>query len=148
MSEMKLTLTSPKIEALLKRLSKLDRSTFKAIIDHIAGKLGLKLEQHIAIYPPAPADSDYRRTGYLGRSITSEVRREGKKTYAVVGTNAPHAIWVIGPKDPPEGQRGQSHIHKGIWLTIEETMIKHLPEYESLVEIELEAAVKVYFPLS
>jgi hypothetical protein len=147
MTDVKLTLTNPKIEALLKRLSKLDRPTFKAIIDTIAGKLGVKLETHIAIYP-VRAESDYRRTGALGRSITSAVRREGKRTYAVVGTNISYGVWVIGPEDPPEGVKGQSHTHKGIWITMEQSISDHLPEYETFIETELEAAVKVYFPSS
>ena len=58
------------------------------------------LQSKVAVYPPPPPTSTYRRTGTLGRSITSEVRGSRAEIEGVVGTNIPYARYVIGPAQP------------------------------------------------
>jgi len=137
---------SEKIDGLIERLSKLKPAVFKAIVDNTAEHVAVAMEQHAVIYPEARPESDYRRTGRLGASVTSEVRREGEYTYAVAGTNVLYAIWVVGPANPPEGEKGQAWMHKGVWVPLDESVNAHLAEYEDIIISDLEAAVKAFLP--
>ena len=59
----------------------------------------------------------YRRTGTLGRTITSEVKSIGNDVVGTVGSSVPHAPWVIGHKTV--GSAGpQARYHKGTWKTL------------------------------
>jgi hypothetical protein len=45
-------------------------------------------------YPPAPAQSSYKRTGTYGRRWTVRVSRSGNGLSGTVGTNVPYAAYV------------------------------------------------------
>lgn len=75
-------------------------------------------------YPPAPPDSRYRRTGLLGRSITTEVRALGGTTVGVIGTNVAYAPDVIS-SEPANGAGPQAWYHKRTgWYTLQGVVAK------------------------
>lgn len=55
----------------------------------------------------------YRRTGTLGRSITSKVRRTADAVYIDVGTNVSYAPLVIG-------KERQAAYHRGNWTPLQD----------------------------
>lgn len=71
-------------------------------------------------YPPPPATSTYRRTGTLGRSVTSfssegalsRVEPMGSVVQGVIGTAIGYAPWVI------DANR-QAGPHRGRWYTLQ-----------------------------
>jgi len=68
-------------------------------------------------YPAKRPESSYRRTGTLGKTITSEVKSVGNDTVGTIGTDLVYAPWVIGHK--VVGGRGpQARIHQGTWKTL------------------------------
>lgn len=110
-----ITVTIEGLDRLLKQFNKAPKLVGKALeramqkaVHHLHGK--------VAVYPPPPPSSTYRRTGTLGRSITTEVKGVGKDMLGIVGTAIPYATYVIGPK--------QAWMHRGRW----KTMMKHVEE--------------------
>lgn len=84
-------------------------------------KAVLYVHAHMPAYPPAPAGSTYRRTGTLGRTVTSLMgteptalsRVEGSlfgKVTGIVGTRLSYAPWVID-----EDRQTRSHKANGWW---------------------------------
>lgn len=64
----------------------------------------------------------YKRTGLLGRSITSDVARaDAREAVIVIGSNAPHAPLVIGT--PPV----QAAYHRGNWRPLADDIQRGLP---------------------
>ncbi len=70
-------------------------------------------------YPPEPPASDYRRTGTLGREITTEVRTIGSEIVGAIGTATVYAPWVISDKDTVGGRGPQAWMHRGRWWTLQ-----------------------------
>lgn len=68
-------------------------------------------------YPSPPPDSTYRRTGTLGRSITTQVRELGTQMVGVIGTNVVYAPYVIDEKR-------QAAMHSGRWWTLQAVVRK------------------------
>ena len=63
-------------------------------------------------YPPKPIGSSYRRTGTLGRQITTEVRTVGIDVVGLIGSPTVYSPWVISEKRV--GSRGpQAWMHQG-----------------------------------
>ena len=93
------TITVEGLDALLKRFGTANK-VVNAEIEKAMKKSVLYLQSKVAVYPPPPPTSTYRRTGTLGRSITSEVRGSRAEIEGVVGTNIPYARYVIGPAQP------------------------------------------------
>jgi hypothetical protein len=63
----------------------------------------------------------YRRTGLLGRSITSDIRDlSATGVSAVIGTNTTYAPYVID-------RVKQSHYHKGNWTPLQDDIERNLP---------------------
>jgi hypothetical protein len=66
----------------------------------------------------------YRRTGLLGRSITSDIRELSPSSVTVaVGTNDPKAKYVIGTPD-----EGQNHYFNGVWTPLQTNLDDHQSE--------------------
>jgi hypothetical protein len=95
-----------------------------AKLDKIEGDIRPELERttdravkyvysKVPSYPPPPPDSDYRRTGTLGRSITTDVRSVGSSVAGVIGTDIVYAPYVISETD-------QAWMHRGRWWTLQE----------------------------
>lgn len=64
----------------------------------------------------------YRRTGQLGRSITSAIKELTNASVSVViGTNTPYAPYVIGDDNE------QALYHKGVWWQLVKVIERELP---------------------
>ena len=83
----------------------------------------LFLQSKVAVYPPPPPSSGYRRTGTLGRSITSEIKGIGGEIRGIVGTAIPYAPYVLSTAK-------QAAIHKGRW----KRMAQHAKEQKGKIE--------------
>ena len=108
------------LDELLKRFGTSNKIV-NAEIHKAMQKAVYHLQSKVAVYPPPPPMSTYRRTGTLGRSITSEVKGVGEGIQGVVGTNIPYAPRVIGPAQP---------IYMKHWKTI----YQHAEEQKGKVE--------------
>ena len=90
----------------------------------------LYAQSEIPAYPPASLDSSYRRTGTLGRSVTSmqgqapgalsRVESLGSHTVGYLGTNVTYAPWVID-------DNRQAYMHRGRWWTLQKVVQKAKP---------------------
>ena len=60
----------------------------------------------------------YRRTGTLGRTITTEVKELGSTVIGTIGTATVYSPWVISAA--PVGDRGpQASYHQNTWFTLQ-----------------------------
>lgn len=92
-------------------------------------------------YPPAPPDSRYRRTGLLGRSITTEVRALGGATVGVIGTNVAYAPDVIS-SEPANGAGPQAWYHKRTgWYTLQDVVAKAERQIIAIFEAALDRLI-------
>lgn len=79
----------------------------------------------------------YRRTGLLGRSITTEVRSIGATVQGVIGTNTQYAPWVISDEETPNGLGPQSRYHADHWWTLQGVVGDSLPDVIRIFEKRL-----------
>ena len=92
-------------------------------------------------YPPAPPESRYRRTGLLGRSITTEVRSLGSATVGVIGTNVAYAPDVIS-SEPANGAGPQAWYHKRTgWYTLQDVVAKAERQIIAIFEAALDRLI-------
>ena len=85
-------------------------------------------------YPPAPANSSYRRTGTLGRTIGAgggradiySVERVGSGYEATLGTRLEYAPYVIGER--------QAWMRAGRWWKLSSVLSRATPGIERLFE--------------
>lgn len=92
-------------------------------------------------YPPAPPESRYRRTGLLGRSITTEVRALGGTTVGVIGTNVAYAPDVIS-SEPANGAGPQAWYHKRTgWYTLQDVVAKAERQIVAIFEHALDQMI-------
>jgi len=92
-------------------------------------------------YPPAPPESRYRRTGLLGRSITTEVRALGGTTVGVIGTNVAYAPDVIS-SEPANGAGPQAWYHKRTgWYTLQDVVAKAERQIIAIFEAALDRLI-------
>lgn len=73
----------------------------------------------------------YKRTGWLGNSMTHETEVQPPDSLIVhVGTNDQKAPWVIGSEDRNQTQF-QSHYHKETgWLSLPTTLDNHVDDFK------------------
>ena len=69
------------------------------------------LHEAIAVYPPSPEGSTYRRTGTLGRRWTTEVQTL-TQFRGVLGNNTIYGPYV-------QDKDKQARVHRGRWQTIQ-----------------------------
>lgn len=80
----------------------------------------------------------YRRTGLLGRSITSDIRELSPSSVTVaVGTDDPKAKYVIGTPD-----EGQSHYHMGTWTPLQTDLDNHAAELAAVANAAFGKALR------
>lgn len=79
----------------------------------------------------------YRRTGLLGRSITTEVRAIGSGVQGVIGTNTQYSPWVISDEETPNGLGPQARYHQDHWWTLQGVVRDALPDVFSIFEDRL-----------
>ena len=77
----------------------------------------LYVHSTVPAYPAPPPLSTYRRTGTLGRGITTDVRDEGDAIQGVIGTNTPYAPYVIDEDE-------QTSVHAGRWWVLQDVVRK------------------------
>lgn len=84
----------------------------------------LYVHSQVPPYPPARAGSQYRRTGTLGRTITTKVIEPvGRGIYSgIIGTNTRYAPWVISDEVGANQAGPQAWFHRGIWYTLQEVV--------------------------
>lgn len=82
-------------------------------------------------YPPTLANQRYRRTGRLGRSITTDVRVLGADVVGTIGTNVRYAPDVIGLGK-------QKPIHENRWWTLEKVVSDNKTRAIEIFEEQLE----------
>lgn len=91
----------------------------------------------------------YRRTGTLGRQVTTDVRTEGADVYGVIGIATPYAPWVVGPDRSEAITLGgvemfQAPIHQGRWWQfgriVEANMDEAYAEFVRAAWAEIERA--------
>jgi hypothetical protein len=92
-------------------------SNIKPTLERLTQKAVLYVHSTVPPYPAPPATSTYRRTGTLGRTITTEVRSLGVDVVGVIGTKTIYAPWVIDEKR-------QAWMHKGRWWTLQGVVAK------------------------
>lgn len=75
-------------------------------------------------------EGHYRRTGTLGRKITTSVSPIENGVVGEIGTNVPYAGWVIGPAFPGEDIRGQAmyqaRIHENRWFRLGDVISENI----------------------
>jgi hypothetical protein len=73
----------------------------------------LRLQRRMAVYPPVPPNSSYRRTGTLGRRWTTRITETGGGLQGVIGNNTIYAPLV-------QSRRFQRPVHRRTgWQTAE-----------------------------
>jgi phage gpG-like protein len=82
-------------------------------------KAVLYVHSKVPAYPPTRPGQTYRRTGDLGRSITTEVKSISGGYQGSIGTNLVYAPWVISDRDVPGMGGPQAWMHKGRWFTLQ-----------------------------
>ena len=77
------------------------------------------LHGKIPEYPAALPDSRYKRTEVLGRRWTTNVINNKNSVIGEIGSNAPHAPWVVGPDYPGlvinGSKKFQAKVHVDRW---------------------------------
>lgn len=73
----------------------------------------------------------YRRTGTLGRSITTEVKEITGNFVGAIGTNVPYAPWVIST-EPVGDIGGQAEYHQGVWFTLQEHVQRNMDKVREI----------------
>lgn len=85
-------------------------------IKKLSEKAAVYAHSKVPPYPPPP----HRRTGTMGRKITTKARKLGPVRYAgVIGTDTKYAPWVISTQKGRNSAGPQAWFHKGRWYTLQ-----------------------------
>lgn len=125
MADFTVTLTG--LDEVLKRLD--EKKIRRAAEDGMAKGM-LYVHSTVPPYPAPPAMSSYRRTGTLGRSITTETRAKGGDIEGVIGTNIDYAPYVISETE-------QARVHKGRWWTLHDVVRKAAAQVVEFIRAEV-----------
>lgn len=82
-------------------------------------KAVLYVHSKVPAYPPTRPGQTYKRTGDLGRSITTDVKSISGGYQGSIGTNKIYAPWVISDRSVSGGSGPQAWMHKGRWWTLQ-----------------------------
>ena len=105
----------------------------RPILEDASSAALLGLIPGLADYPPAPASSNYRRTGLLGRLWTSarpEFAPLSSGFEASIGTARPGGEFVQGEL--------QAAVHQGRWPTVDEVIARRQADIEAYFEAALQ----------
>lgn len=105
----------------------------------------LYLLGQLPAYPPPPTGSKYRRTGTLGRSLTTEVVQEGSAYTGYIGSKIEYSPWVISDVEVSvDGVTAgpQAKVHAKRWWTLQGEIDKDLPDVADFFEEELGGLLK------
>lgn len=84
-------------------------------------------------YPAPPPRSRYRRTGTLGKSITTRVEKTRDEVRGIIGTALRYAPWVISSRRIDDGRGPQAWMHRGRWWTLQEEIARRKSEIVRIV---------------
>ena len=82
-------------------------------------EIGSQLALDLAVYPPEPPGSTYRRTNTLGRRWTHVTSVSLFSIRAIIGNNTPYAPYV-------QAEGMQASIHEGRWQTDEDVIERRM----------------------
>ena len=106
------------LEALIKKLKRLSAPELTREIEKTTRKAVMYVHGKVPAYPAPPVGSTYKRTGTLGREISTKVITMGSDVVGLIGSPTPYAPWVIS--DEAAGGAGpQAKVHKGRWYTLQ-----------------------------
>lgn len=108
------------IDEIIKRFG--DKDYVTRPLAQALDKAAKDIQAAVTKYPPEPPDSTYRRTGTLGRKVTTEVDRGHLE--ARVGTRLEYAPYVLDDEE-------QARVHRGRWKTMGEARQERLRNIES-----------------
>jgi hypothetical protein len=113
------------LERVVSRLGRME-SGMKPMMQEAMKKAVLYVHSQVPPYPAASGASNYRRTGLLGRSVTtlmgagpealSRVEALGGQVKGIVGTAVQYAPFVID-------KRRQAGQHRGRWWNLQDVVI-------------------------
>lgn len=119
-------------EGQIKRLlEKFDRARMLRIIEEGMSRGMTLIHGGLPPYPPPPASSTYRRTGTLGREITTDTAIEGNAVVGKIGTVTEYASYVISRDD-------QAWMHEGRWWTLDEEVEKAVDQVGEEISAHIE----------
>ena len=92
-------------------------------------------------------DVPYKRTGLLGRRVTSQAERTGTNVTGSVGLDVPYAPWVVGPDKKQAITIGgvemyQQPIHQDRWWQFYDVVYRNLDEAYRVFDEEFWKALK------
>jgi hypothetical protein len=114
-------------------LKKLDSERMRAAAERGMGKGVTHVHQNIPAYPAPPPNSTYRRTGTLGRSITTKTERTAGNILGIIGSNTDYAPVVIS-------ENTQAPVHQGRWWTLHEVVRKAADKVADFIRAEVDVA--------
>lgn len=127
-------------EALAKAFDKMVRLYSSSISKGMTRAI-LFVHSQIPGYPPTPPSSTYKRTGTLGRSVTSlqgsapgalsRVKSFGDQITGIVGSNIKYAKYVISKGD-------QAKVHIGRWYTLQAIVEENQGGIKSILDDEMD----------
>jgi hypothetical protein len=111
------------ISKLNRKLDSIQKGVNSGLV-RVAKKATLYVHSRLPGYPVPSPTSSYRRTGLLGRSITTGIKPLGNAVAGVIGTKTVYAPWVISRRRV--GGRGpQARTHKSRWWTLQNEVARH-----------------------
>lgn len=122
------------LQEFLAKLKRLQGSQFSVAMRDATQEAVLYVYSTVPTYPPPPAGSSYRRTGTLGRSITTEVKAIGTRQVGSIGTNVVYAPYVID-------KERQAGMHVGRWWTLQDVVLK---ARDKVIDIYIKAVRRLW----
>ena len=107
------------LKELQAKIDKLHGKLLKSQLEQTTKEAALYVLGTVPPYPPEPIGSTYKRSGTLGRLITTDVRTVGADVVGIIGSPTPYSPWVISSEEVPAGTGPQSRVHKGRWYTLQ-----------------------------
>ena len=130
MSEVSITVDDSEVRAMLRRTPGNIRKAVRAAMDDSTALL----LRDMKTYPPAPANSSYKRTRTLGRSWS----RTFDDQRGEVGSNGNMAPYNRLVQDDER----QARVHKGRWQTVQSVAKKRKPQIVRFFQERLRQNVK------
>lgn len=116
-------------------LKKLDSKRMWDAAERGMAKGMLYVHSTVPAYPPPPPNSTYRRTGTLGREITTKTERSAGNIQGIIGSATEYSPAVIG-----EGT--QAAVHEGRWWTLFQVVVKASDRVVDFIRAEVDASWK------
>lgn len=106
----------------------------KAIMDAAEAGMArgvLYVHSTVPPYPPPPPNSTYRRTGTLGREITTKTERSAGNIMGFIASATQYAPFVIS-------EDTQAWMHQGRWWTLHDVLRKAADRVSDFIREEVQ----------